>query len=250
MDFIEDRKAYLMQEWRSPKRLSLELRLLAWPLMEQLRLMIYNIIMAGNNFDNHHMIMSVSSVEKSFCSNCATRMIESISPFYIVHYEPNERNVKEDCKCPTSENQIVIESLTKYSCIDRSVVKTSDEPKEVLKLYMRKLDNLHGWDFFQPILNEFIRDEKEILRRYNRKEHLNDLVLHTLQQLLAQQETKSPGEISSDVMDELKSIPEIKHHLECIKECRERRLKFYERVISIDTIKQKDLRRTESYSWL
>ena len=88
LNFIQKTKPYCLEEWISPRKAALDMCLLARPLMETLRLIIYNTIISENQIIDNRMELNSIPVAIDICTHCAKMNIVEIGPFRIAQYQP------------------------------------------------------------------------------------------------------------------------------------------------------------------
>ena len=261
---IHTRESYDLKRWQSPRIVALNIFTLARPLMEKIRLMIYNIILCVNGRIDHQITLRITPINKSICSRCAQKNLQSVGPFYIYQYVLDENIEDINCQCPVDDHRFMIQSNVEYLYTSVAMQPKSEELEVKLNDYLSKCDQLcrflredqeRDWsDPFHIILTQFIEEEDEILQQNRNNSHLNTDVLGKLKtimerrsetdaQLLGVQE-RLPLKQVIKLITELTTIQDVNNHMKSVKKTGEIQMKASERKIPMDYIQNHDFLKT------
>ncbi|CAF4018543.1 unnamed protein product, partial [Rotaria sordida] len=73
LHFIRKLKPYDLNEWQSIRKASIEISILARPLMETLRLILYNWKLRETGTVTERIVLNSNFVKSELCSNCAQK---------------------------------------------------------------------------------------------------------------------------------------------------------------------------------
>ncbi|CAF4133938.1 unnamed protein product, partial [Rotaria sordida] len=90
LHFILKLEPYNLNEWQSIRKASLEISILARPLMEKLRLILYNWKLRGTGTVTEGIVLNSNFVRTESCSNCVQSNIVQVGPFYITEYQSDK----------------------------------------------------------------------------------------------------------------------------------------------------------------
>ena len=262
LEFIQKRERYDLQQWLSPRRTALNIIMFARPLMEKLRSMIYNIILDRNNIVDRRVIYHCTSTKTKLCSQCATMKFAQVGLFRICQHGPERKNNETNCQCPADEKCFLIESLVKYEYLSEPTQPKTKELENELYHYLWNCDQLYyflrkdqqrSWsDPFDPVLEEFIQEEKRITKDIKNGIDFNKEVYQLLTEMrewhktntqeLEKQNKRLSLDAINKMMEKLTSTSDVKEHIECVKEIRRQAMKAYEERIPMDSGKNQSVR--------
>ncbi|CAF1430308.1 unnamed protein product [Rotaria sordida] len=257
--FILNLKPYDLNEWQSIRKAILEIAMLARPLMETLRLILYNWILYEREQSHNRIILSSNFVTSELCSNCAQSNIVKVGPFYIMEYQSNTNKTTKDCLCPFDEQHFLIEFIVKHEFVSKSTkLSVSDEKNSFYDLLFqcdklthflqqKRLSNEN--DPFIAILKQFQNEEQKIHDNFNTDANANKRIQDVLDYLKPIREQDSKRLIESNeilslsevykLIDKLKAIPEVKQQIETIKESRRLMMHAHDCSVKIPSMKNK-----------
>ena len=143
LDYILKRESYNLNEWQSPKKAALEISMLARPLMETLRLIVYNWKLREAGLTDKEMTLSSNPITEQLCSSCADSNIVQAGPFWIVEYGPVKNNPVEQCQCPFDEKHFLLESKVKHVFISLPIQLSIDELQNRMHEVLLQCDETH-----------------------------------------------------------------------------------------------------------
>jgi hypothetical protein len=259
LHYILTREAYHLNEWQSPRKFVLEISILARPLMETLRLILYNWQLCEVGSADKEMILNSNPVNVEICSNCAQNNIVNVGSCWIVEYEPVKNDTAQYCQCPFDETHFLIESTVKHDFTSQRIDLSNDDLRERFHRFLFQCDRLAYYlrqkgppnqdDPFVPVLERFLEEEQQIADKIKSNVNMNKRIKEGLrsikktrqenkQQLMQKNENLSLKEINQ-IIDQLKSIPTIKHQFETIKTSRQLKMEANEYIIKLPRIKNK-----------
>ncbi|UJR14420.1 hypothetical protein I4U23_001417 [Adineta vaga] len=259
--FIKTRDAYILDECPSQRKYTFEISLLARPLMETLRLFIYNWKLRATGHVTQQIILEQYPINGKLCTSCAQNDIVNVHPFWIVQYGSAKDNNKEPCFCSAEDSQFLLEYSVKHS-IDSSQVDVSSEEFEKkyhgflyqcdkLAYFFRQQGLPNQDDPFTSILDRFLDEERHISEKKCNKGKLNKGINDELRAIKRQRQQNKKRLIDLDeklslhdvylVISSLKSMPEIRNQIECIQISRRLKMEETEHRVKIPSINNKIL---------
>ena len=183
LDFIRKQEPYDLNGYQSVRKASLEISMLARPLMETLRLSLYNWKLRQRGMTNQRIVVKSTHVESELCSNCAETRIVQVRSIYIVEHQSRKWKEAKDCVCPFNENHFLIESINQYELVSETVDCSCDELETDIQKFLFKCDRivhflrqkglLNGVDPFQIVLKRFLEEERMISDKYDTNRSIN-----------------------------------------------------------------------------
>ena len=139
---ITTREPYNLHEDQSPGKAALEIAMLARPLMETLRLIIYNWALCEMQVMNNRMILETKPVNIEICSNCAPSQLIQVGPLSLLRYQWNlsKVNPTQRHQCTSDGTNFFIEYKVKYSCVTESQSNTKDKWYYLFDDFLSKCD--------------------------------------------------------------------------------------------------------------
>jgi hypothetical protein len=261
--FIQTREAYFLHEWQSPKKCALEISMLARPLMETLRLILYNWKLRETGINTNQIILKSNSVTVEICTNCAQSGTVQVGSFWLVVYGSHKNEANKQCLCHLNERHFAIEYTVEHELVALPMDISSDDFRNNFNDFLYKCDRLSYFlqqkglsdrgDPFTPILERFLDEERQLSEVASTKSNLNRGVKEVLRsiRLMRQQNSmklsKSNERLSLNQIDqiitELKSIPDVKKQIEFIKTSRHLKMQSHEYQMKIPSIKNKTFAR-------
>ncbi|CAF1071090.1 unnamed protein product [Adineta steineri] len=95
IEFIRTLQPYDINKKESLRKAAFDATMLARPLLETLRLMIYNQNLAQRGCAEKRLIIETNWIDNKICSHCAENYVTKIGLFNIVEYIPTKRKKRE-----------------------------------------------------------------------------------------------------------------------------------------------------------
>jgi hypothetical protein len=256
LDFIRTREPYYLNDWQSLRKFALEISLLARPLMETLRLILYNWKLRETGLTDKTVMLNSNPVITTICSNCAYSNIVQVGPFCVVEYGSVKKSTAERCSCPSNERHFLIESTVQHSFVVRQIGLSAEEFRSIfyhflfkcerLTYFLQQKDLSNQKDPFTPVIERFLEEEQQISDNVNIDLIMNKKVKEALrsikqvrqndnQHLIKSNEKLSLNEIYQ-IVDELKSKQTVQQQTESIKKGRQLMMEINEYQVNIPTI--------------
>ena len=259
LNFIETCEPYNVDEWVSPRKAYLDISMLARPAMETLRLIIFNWKLNESKRFANHIIIDPDPVSVDVCVHCAQKNVMEVGPFWIVHYQPSVlgNTSSQRHRCYLEGKQFLIEYLTKHKVIPLPAGLQIERWQSSFHNLLLKCDRLQHYlrqqgqsaeiDLFQPIIEQFLEEEREISKIRDINSTMNKKVYEILniiiqerqrnsQQLFGEGETLSIDQVY-EIIDNLMAIPTIKRQVDTIKATCQIKMQQNEHNISANLIK-------------
>jgi GTP-binding protein EngB required for normal cell division len=259
LNFIRTREPYDLQNWQSPKKLALDISMLARPLMETLRLILYNWKSRESGLVGNQIVIKSSPVTTDICSNCAQSDIVEVAQIWVTRYQPGplKSNVTQHRQCPSNGRHFLIEAIVEYASVAEPAGLTAERWQNSFHSFLLKCDRLTHFlrqqgpaaqnDPFQPILDRFLDEEqqisqfREINTTVNRRVHtvlrsLKQTRQQNSQQLLASHEQLALRQVNQ-IIDELIAIPTVDKQIQSIKASRQLKMQAHEHRVPANFIK-------------
>ncbi|CAF4310266.1 unnamed protein product [Rotaria sp. Silwood2] len=261
LNFIQRCQPYYLEEWISPRKATLDISMLARPLMETLRLIIYNSKLNEARLNANHMMLNSNPVDIDMCTHCAQINVVEVGPFWLTQYQPSilKTNTNQHRRCPTNGKNFFIESIVTYEFVPLSAGLKNERWQSSFRNFLYKCDRLHHFlrqqgpstddDPFLPIIERFLEEEQEISQICNINSNMNRQVREVLntikrlrqensQQLFGSNERLSLNQVYQ-IINELVAIPTVKRQVDSIKISRQLKLQKHERQIPANSIKNR-----------
>ncbi|UJR32659.1 hypothetical protein I4U23_020119 [Adineta vaga] len=270
LNFIQTRKPYVLNEWLSPRKVALDISMLARPLMETLRLIIYNWKLSEAKLIANQIVLNTNPIDRDICTNCAQINTVEVGPFWIIQYQQAllRTTVNQHRHCPSNGKQVLIEYLVQHQFVTEPAGLKNERWQSSFHNFLLKCDTLlyflhqqdpsiHN-DPFQPILERFLDEENQILQIRNINSTMNrkvrDILLSLKQkrQLNNQQLSDANERLSLDqiyqIIRELMAIPTVQKQIGSIKKSREMKMKSHEIKIETNAIQNRAFARLSNSS--
>lgn len=239
IEYIRGLRRYDFNQNKSLKNVALHVSTLARPLMETLRLKVFNWKLAQSDCDQK-VIIQTDKVDVEICSYCAESSVIKVGSIDIVQYGPTRRKNVTTCHCPHDEKHFLIEYTIKHNISSQQQNLTSQQLQNSATEFLHKCGRLIHFlqqngltntnDPFSSVLERFISEDKqireasygfsdihkaihEIIRRLPQK-HKNNC------QRIDQLPEKLSLNNAYQLIDELTLESETKQQIECIKRSR------------------------------
>jgi septin family protein len=261
LNYIITREPYQLDGWQSPRKIALEISLLAQPLMETLRLILYNWKLRETGSIKKEIVIETDSVTTEICSNCAESKIVQVGPFHIVEYEPIKNVVTQHHLCPFDERHFSIEFTIKHTFVSQRIDASSEQFQKYFYDFLFKCDRIINFlqqkevsnqgDPFRPVLERFLEEERQISESKNINQTMNKRIKETLRSMKQRRQQNKQDLLKSneklslkdvyELIDQLKSVLSINTQIECIKTSRRSKMQVSEHHVKIPSIKNQRL---------
>ena len=261
LNFIETCVPYNVDEWISPRKAYLDISMLARPAMEALRLIIFNWNLNESKSSANQIMLTSDQVSVDVCVHCAQTNIVAVGPFWIVHYQPSPLGNKTNQRhrCYLEGKQFLIECITKHVIIPLPAGLQTERWQssfhnllfkcDQLQHYLRQQEQSTEIDLFQPIIEQFLEEERQISKIRNINSTMNKKVYEILniitqerqrnsRRLVGENETLSIDQIY-EIIDSVMAIATIKRQVDNIKATRQIKMRQNEHNISANIIKSR-----------
>ncbi|CAF3528272.1 unnamed protein product [Rotaria sp. Silwood1] len=233
--------------------------MLSRPLMETLRSILYNWKLRETGIVNHRMILNSNFLGSTLCSNCVESKIVNGEQFYIIEYEFNKKEDAKDCLCPFDEEHFLIEHTVKHEFVSQAIDISADQLMnsffdllfkcDRLTHFLRQKELLTSKDPFALMLEHFLEEERQICEVSNINHNINKRMLQTLhsikqkrtenrQKLVGLKEKLSLSQLY-ELINQLKSIPDVKNQINSIKKSRQLKMQANERRVILPLTRSK-----------
>jgi len=261
LNFIQTRQPYNLEAWQSPRKVALDISMFARPLMETLRLIIYNWKSCEAKLLFNQMILNSNPIDIEMCIHCAQTSIVEIGPFWITQYQPLllKNNADRHRQCPVDGKQFLIEVIVQHEFADVPGGLKSERWQSSFHNFLLKCDRIHHYlrqqdpsaeiDPFGSILEQFLDEERQISQIRSINSDMNRRVRQVLesikqirqenrQQLFDSNEKLSLREVYQ-IIDELLVIDTLQKQIDNIKISRQLIMNKHERIIPENIIQNK-----------
>ncbi|CAF0808744.1 unnamed protein product [Adineta ricciae] len=268
LNFIQTRQPYKLHDSLSIRRVALDISMLARPLMETLRLIVYNWKLSEAKLIANQIVLSVTPIEVDLCTNCAQMNIKETGPFWIAQYQNAllRTAANQHCFCPSNDKQVLVEYLIQHQFVTEPAGLKNERWQssfhnfllkcDTLLYFLRQQDSSTSEDPFQPILDRFLAEENHISQTRNINTSMNRKVRDVLlsikqrrqlnhQQLSNDNERQSIDKIYQ-IIKELQAIPTVQKQVDCIQTSRQIKLKSNEIQVQMSAIQNRTLARLPS----
>ena len=253
LNFIQTNKPYCLEEWISPRQAVLDIYLLARPLMETLRLIIYNCMLSGNKLITNRIALNSDSIAVDICTRCAQIDIIEIGSYWICQYQliPLKPNIAQHSRCRLNGKQFLIENIIQHEFVAQPTGLKNELWEndfhdflfqcDRLLHFLRQQEPLIQNDPFDSILKRFLEEERQISEIHDINSNMNRRVGELLlsirhlreqnsQQLSASNERLSLSEVYQ-IINDFMNIPLINKQVDSIKKTRQLKMTAYENKI-------------------
>jgi len=262
LKYIQSRKPYELQLYKSPRKAIIDINTLARPLMETLRLIIYNWKISEAKIAFNQMTLQATPVDIEMCTYCAQTNLVQIGPYWLVQYQQpvSQRNeISQHTFCPTDRDHILLESNLRHEFPVGGAGLKNQQWQKSLNDFLLDCDRLHHFlrqqgpssndDPFQMIIQCFLNEEQQISQYTDIDSAMNRGVRDVLQslqqirqrnsqQLFADNERLSCRDIYG-IIDRLMHIDTVDKQFKAIKQSRQILMQKYERRIAANIIQNR-----------
>jgi hypothetical protein len=262
LKFIQTRKPYVLQEYQSPRKAALDITMLARPLMEILRLIIYNWKLNEAKLVFNQVVLHSNSVAMEICTHCAQTNIVEVGPFWLTQYQPASMrtDANQHHLCPSDRQNFLIEAVVRHEFPAQGAGLKIERWQSSFHNFLLKCDRIYHFlrqqgpsaaqeDPFELIIERFLEEEQQISQTRSIDSTMNRGVLEVLQsikqirQANSQQLFQSKERLSLkdvyQIIDEFLRIPTVREQVNSIKHSRELIMKTHESRISANLIQNK-----------
>ena len=226
---IQQRSPYQLDQRQTLTRSIFQLTKLVRPILETLRLFIYNRILDAFGLDDQRIVLRSTWVTQLLCSHCAESEIVLRKSIQIQHYNDVKRNDRQECRCTENEHDFLIEHIVKYQC---SISLTKQQKEENIRHYNQLIKCLEHpaitscWNRFKTIVDKFLIDEQNISMMTDVDSKLNEkvvdewIVVRRIFEKNQKQSENSTFEEIDQLINSVKIIPQIQIQLKDISDSR------------------------------
>ena len=260
LKFIQTRQPYDLQNYQSPRKVILDINMLSRPLMETLRLIIYNWKISEAKIIFNQITINCQSIDIEMCTYCAQTNIEQVGPYWLTQYRiPNVKtNENQHDFCPLNQNHFLIEFIVEHEFPTGGAGLKNKQWQSAFHQFLLDCDRLHHFlkqqepsaedDPFESILQRFIDEEQQLSQLRELDYNMNKKVREFLQsikqirqqnsqQLFDDNERLSVRDVYK-IIDQLLHIDTVAKQFDCIKRTRQLIMKKNETRISANLIQQ------------
>ena len=248
------------------RQLSYEIIKLARPLMETLRLIIYNWKLREANIISHQINIKSNPMTIDLCTQCAESDIINITPFWISQYRiphSDDFHHHPHRRCTNKNEHFLIECLVEHDETSLPAGLSNERWESSLQNFLFKCDQLAYFliqqgspaeeDPFSCVLNRFIDEEKTIIHAQHLQTRMNQRVSGVLlglrnsrqenyRRLNASNEQLSMEHVKR-IIEELTRLDTVKRLIDSVNETRRLKMNAYELRIDTDQIRNRNTRR-------
>ncbi|CAF3396792.1 unnamed protein product [Rotaria socialis] len=258
LTYIEQCKPLNLETLLSLHRVALDISMLARPLMETMRLIIYNWKLSEANLLINHMILNSYPIDNDMCTNCAEITFVELGPLWLTQYQPTLLNSNENQhrRCLTNKKHVLIESTVTYEFVPLPAGLEKERWQSSFYNFIFKCDRLLHFlrqqelsnhdDPFQPILERYLEEEQQILQMCNLKSDMNRRVHEVLESItqIRQENSKKLYQLNESlslnqvyqIINEFITIPTVRKQIDSIKTSRRLKMAKQECIIPKDSI--------------
>ncbi len=259
LQYILAREPYYLNEYQTPRKFALEISMLAQPLMETLRLIIYNWKLRETGQVRDRMVLNSTFLTSAMCFNFAKKNFIQKGYIWIVEYEPTLDNKVQHSQCSSDERHFLIEYIVTHEFISQSANATAEELQTRYREFLYECDRITRFlqqskvlnqdDPFQPIIERFLEEERQISDDVNGNLNINKRVKDTLRSIRQtrqqnhQKLTQSNEKLSLKdvyiIIDKLTSISDVQNQINSIQKSRQLQMEANEHQIKLPPNKNK-----------
>ncbi|CAF3688940.1 unnamed protein product [Rotaria sordida] len=261
LKFIRKCKSYYLEDWLSPRKAIFDILMLVRPLLETLRLIIYNWQLSEAKIIINHMVLNSNPIDIEMCTNCAQIKVVEGGPFWLTQYQSAilDNNTNQHSCCPINGKHFLIEFNVTHEFVPLPAGLKNERWQSSFHNFLFKCDRLLHFlrqqestiqdDPFQYILERYLEEEEQISQIPNINSNMNKLihdVLKSIKQIREENRRKlleSNERLSLNlvyqIIDELIAIPTVRKQIDSIKRSRQLKMKQHERTIPKNLIRNK-----------
>lgn len=255
--FIITLQSYDFDKNKSLRRAAVDASMLARPLIELLRVTLYNWKFSQNG--QRTLIIKTDPVDVEICSHCAETNVKLMKSIAIVQYSSTKSEKATSCHCPHDENHFLIEYTVKHEVTTEQMKYNGEQLQNFFVQLSSKCDTLIGFlrqnglinetDPFSSVLKRFVDEEKQVRESHGFISVTHNEIYNSIRILLKRRQDNHKKFIHSntqlsldevyDVIHSLMSEPIVKQQLECIKATRRRLMEKTEREVKLPVIRNR-----------
>jgi ribosome biogenesis GTPase A len=243
------------------RQIALDISLFARPLMEALRLMIYNWKLSEINLNGCQIVLNSVPVRIEMCTHCAQIHIVQKGPVWIAQYQPLPltTNANQHHLCPLDGQHFLIENIVYHDFVVKPTDLQTEQYPNLFRSFLLKCDRILHFlgqqgllvnaDPFEPILERFLQEEQEILQMdninpdINRKTHeilqsIQEIRQENRQQLVESNERLLSRQVYQMIID-LTNTQAVRHQIDTIRTSRHTKMVENERRIPMNFIQNR-----------
>ena len=251
LEYIVTRTPYHLHEYQSPRKAALEISMLARPLMETIRLVIFNQILCERKMTTCRIILNYEPVDAvELCSNCASCEIVQLGLLFYMRFQGVR--LQEDKipghQCYSDGEGFPIEYTTNYVLLQEPQDTTTHLFSDILQNYDKLIHFLQQQglspqrDPFTLVLERFMLEEHQIRYSIEGDISMNERLLEILSSIESMRITNTAALQESNerlslpdiyqIIDDLKSSHEsMQMQIDSIQESRRLKMKACEKQI-------------------
>lgn len=241
--------SYNLNEWQSPKKAAFDIITLARPLMETLRLVLYNLSLKEMGTVSGLLELQSAAATTDVCFNCALFNTVRHGPLSIIQYQQRPR----ENECRQNHSTSLMEYMVRHTFIERNQNHSKEKLVGLYDKFLGKCKKLSSFlrqqklptviDPFILLLEQCIKEEDTISQAVHDNLNINArvrAVLNSIKDTLSNKnnENCSLDEITRIIAD-LQAYYSIKKQLLSITESRQSKMKANECLVTMPPIKNK-----------
>ena len=243
------------------KKPACQILMLARPLMELLRLTLYNWKLCENGNIGNQITVKSNPVAIQMCSKCSENKMVQIEQLHIVEYGSVRSEAIPKCHCPFDENHFVVEYELKHEFVFQPINMNSSELENLFFRYLLNCDRLTHFletnglmkeaDPFSSIQNRFLEEEQYIISRLSNPSEMHQAIYSIWRSMPSKRQqnreilNRSKENLSVDYLHELihefLTIPEVREQVQCIEKSRELIMKSTEHYVKTSSTKTENV---------
>lgn len=243
---------------QSTRKVMLQIFMLARPLMETLRLILYNWKLREANIIGHQIVLESQPLTSDLCTHCARVEIVEICSLSITQYslDCTQQESHPHQRCPSDGKHFFIESLVQHASVPEPAGLSVERWQSSFKNFLHKCDRLTHFlrqqgsladgDPFEVILNRFLDEEQQIVQMRsptNRRVRNFYASLKQMRQVNAQQLVNANERLTLNevtrVIDECQALATMKKQIEVVETSRRLKMQAQELTIEADLIRNR-----------
>ncbi|CAF2061745.1 unnamed protein product [Rotaria magnacalcarata] len=258
LTYIEQCKSLNLEALLSLHRAALDISMLARPLMETMRLIIYNWKLSEANLLISHMVLNSYPIDNDICTNCAEMKFVELGPFWLTQYQSTLLNSNENqhLRCLTNKKHVLIESTVTYEFVPLPAGLKKERWQSSFYNFLFKCDRLLHFlrqqelsnqdDPFQPILERYLEEEEQISQMCDLNYDMNQRVREVFESIkqMRQENSQKLSQLNESlslnqvyqIINEFITIPTVKKQIDSIKTSRRLKMVKQECIIPKDSI--------------
>ena len=256
LQYILRRTPYQLDEHQSPKKAVLDISTLARPLMDILRVIIYNRILVERGIGTHKIILDCKPLSSEVCSKCVSSRIVPLGPFFTTQFEDvdGESNQGQRHQCVFDGTNFLIEYTVNHYYVEEPPSRIEelngwvddilDRCSELTVFFQQQQQFSIKVDPFALVLERFIEEERFIIDSVSDDMTMNRKLLGQLISILGKHRENSRQATQSketpqrndiyQTIEQLKNYRPMWNQIDAIKRSRQLKMKASEKQIAAD----------------